>query len=40
MRKEEFTKGVLSKIKEALAEAGVPEFITEQLDIVIYVIIF
>ena len=39
MRKEEFTKGVLSKIKEALAEAGVPEFITEQLDIVIYVIL-
>ena len=37
MRKEEITKGILSKIKETLAEAGVPDFIIEQLDVAIYV---
>ena len=37
MRKEEFTKGALTKIKETLAEAGIPDFIIEQLDVAIYV---
>ena len=37
MIKEEFTKGVLTKIKVALTDAGVPEFITEQLDVIIYI---
>ena len=39
MRKEEITKGILSKIKETLAQAGIPDIIIEQLDVAIYVII-
>ena len=39
MKKEEFTKGILVKIKEILSDAGVPNFITEQVDIIIYMIL-
>ena len=39
MRKEEFTKGLFVKIKETLTDAGVPDFIIRQVDVVTYVII-
>ncbi len=38
MKREELSKGILTKIKETLTNAGVPDIITEQLDILIYVL--
>ena len=37
MKREELSKGILTKIKNTLTEAGVPDIITEQIDVVIYV---
>lgn len=39
MKKDEFSKNMLEKIKDVLTEAGVSEFITKQLDTIIYVIL-
>ena len=39
MKRGDFSKSLLEKIKETLADVGVPEIIIEQVDVVIYLII-
>lgn len=39
MKGEEFSKGILAKIKETLSDVGLPDIITEQIDVVIYVVL-
>ena len=39
MKRDNFSKSILAKIKEIFSDAGIPDFLTEQIDVVIYVIL-